>query len=40
MTSQPEMSTSTASAPATARSTKPMATVRTSTITMYLSQNE
>ena len=40
ITSQPEMSTFTASAPAMARSTKPMATVNTSRITMCLSQNE
>ena len=40
MRSQPEISTSTATAPATARSTKPVATVSTSRITRCLSQAE
>ena len=40
MRSHPEISASTATAPATARSTKPAATVSTSRMTMCLSQTE
>ena len=40
MSSHPEMSAPTATAPATARSTKPTATVSTSRMTRCLSQTE